>query len=224
MARTISWSGYSWDVRPPGTGEPGPNRWSDSSENVRVEGSDLLLSIVQDRFGRWTSAEVDNQRHLGYGTYRWVVATDLSSLDANEVLGLFTYSEAGPSHNEIDIEPSHWGHMSWPTGSVTVWQNADLGLSEQRNFNYSNDPPYVNAFTWSPGSVRFVVTDATGRTLFDSTIDRGVPVPSTEVPVINYWRFDDVAPIGGPHDAHLELHVGATRPELAAGEERRRWE
>jgi hypothetical protein len=24
----------------------------------------------------------------------------------------------------------------------------------------------------------------------------GVPVPSTEVPVINYWRFNNVAPIG----------------------------
>jgi hypothetical protein len=196
IARTISWSGYSWDVRPPGTGEPGPNTWSDSSDNVRVEGSDLVLSIVQDRFGRWTSAEIDNRRHLGYGTYRWVVATDLSALDANEVLGLFTYTDSGPSHNEIDIESSHWGHLSSPTGSVTVWQNADLGLSEQRNFDYSNRPPYVNQFTWAPGSIRFVVTDATGRTLFDSTIDTGVPVPSTEVPVINYWRFDNVAPVG----------------------------
>ena len=103
--------------------------------------------------------------------------------------------DSDSSNNEIDIEPSHWGDLSWPTGSVTVWQNADLGLSEQRKFDYSNHPPYVNEFTWAPGSIRFVVTDATGRTLFDSTIDKGVPVPSTEVPVINYWRFDNVAPV-----------------------------
>ena len=196
IARTISWSGYRWDVRSPGTGEPGPNRWSDSSENVRVEGSDLVLSIVQDRFGRWTSAEIDSRRHLGYGTYRWVVATDLSALDANEVLGLFTYGGSGPSNNEIDVEASHWGHRSSPTGSATVWQNAELGLSEERSFGYSDRPPYVNQFTWAPGSIRFVVTDATGRTLFDSTIAKGVPVPSTEVPVINYWRFGNVAPVG----------------------------
>ena len=195
-ARTISWSGYSWDVRPPGAGEPGPNRWSDSSGNVRVEGSDLLLSIAQDRFGRWTSAEIDNERCLGYGTYRWVVATDLSALDANEVLGLFTYGGSDASNNEIDIEASHWGRRSWPTGSATVWQNGDLGLSEQRSFNYSHRPPYVNRFTWSPGRVRFLVSDATGTIVLRWTISAGVPVPSTEVPVINYWRFNNVAPIG----------------------------
>jgi hypothetical protein len=155
-----------------------------------------VLSIVQDRFGRWTSAEIDNQRHLGYGTYRWVVATDLSALDASEVLGLFTYGGSDSSNNEIDIEASHWGHRSWPTGSATVWQNGARGLSEQRSFKYSDRPPYVNRFTWSPGRVRFLVSDATGTTLFTWTISVGVPVPSTEVPVINYWRFNNVAPIG----------------------------
>lgn len=112
------------------------------------------------------------------------------------MLGLFTYGDSGPSNNDFDIEPSHSGHLSWPSGSVIVWQNADLGLSEQRNFDYSNRPPCVNEFTWATGSIRFVVTDATGRILLDSTIDKGVPVPSTEVPVINYWRFDNVAPLG----------------------------
>jgi hypothetical protein len=90
-ARTISWSGYTWDVRPPGFGGPGPNDWSDSEANVRVDGTDLVLSIVRDAAGRWTSAEVDNQQHFGYGTYRWVVASELSDLDRYEVLGMFTY-------------------------------------------------------------------------------------------------------------------------------------
>ena len=196
-ARTISWSGYTWNVRPAGTGqEPGPNDWSDSTANVQVQGSDLLLSIVQDPSGNWTSSEVDNQQHLGYGTYRWVVATDLSALDANEVLGMFTYGGSDPSNNEIDIEPSHWGHMSNPTGAATVWQNANAGLSEARAFSYSSHPPYVDQFTWSPGRIDYLITDATGATLFAWTVTSGVPTPSTEVPMINYWRFNNVAPSG----------------------------
>lgn len=196
-ARTISWSGYVWDVRSAGTAEePGPNDWSDSASNVRVEGSDLLLSIVKGPAGNWTSPEVANRRHLGYGTYRWVVPTDLSALDANEVLGMFTYGGSSPSNNEIDIEPSHWGDLSNPTGSATVWQNADRGLSLERDFSYSAHPPYVNQFTWSPGRVDYLITDATGATLLAWTVTTGVPTPSTEVPVINYWRFNGIAPAG----------------------------
>lgn len=195
--RSISWSGYMWDVRPAGTNqEPGPNDWSDSTTNVQVQGTDLLLSIVQDSSGNWTSSEVDNQQHLGYGTYRWVVDTNLSALDANEVLGMFTYGGSDPSNNEIDIEPSHWGSLSNPTGSATVWQNGNAGLSVEHDFRYSAHPPYVNQFTWSPGRIDYLITDATGATLLAWTVTNGVPTPSTEVPVINYWRFNNVAPTG----------------------------
>jgi hypothetical protein len=107
---------------------------------------------------------------------------------------MFTYGGSDPSNNEIDIEPSHWGGMSNPSGSATVWQNANAGLSEERDFSYSSHPPYVNQFTWSPGRIDYLITDATGATLFAWTVTTGVPTPSTEVPVINYWRFNNVAP------------------------------
>jgi hypothetical protein len=109
---------------------------------------------------------------------------------------MFTYGGASPSNNEIDIEPSHWGAMANPTGSATVWQNANAGLSEERAFNYSGSPPYVNQFTWSPGRIDYLITDATGATLFAWTVTTGVPKPSTEVPIINYWRYQNVAPAG----------------------------
>ena len=105
-------------------------------------------------------------------------------------------AESDPSNNEIDIEPSHWGNMSWPTGSATVWQNANANGSEERGFRYSSHPPYVNQFTWSPGRIDYLITDATGATLLAWTVTIGVPTPSTEVPVINYWRFNNVAPVG----------------------------
>jgi hypothetical protein len=193
-ARSIAWSGYTWDVRPPGTGGPGPNAWSDSTDNVRVEGTDLVLATVRDASGTWTSAEVDNTRHLGYGTYRWVVSSDLSTLDAHEVLGMFTYGGDAPSNNEIDIEPSHWGNLAWDSGSVTSWQDAAANLSQGTTFRYSDRPPYVNQFTWEPGRISWLVTDATGATLLRWSVTSGVPVPSTEVPVTNYWRYKGVPP------------------------------
>ena len=196
VERTITWSGYMWNVRTAGWGGPGPNHWSDSNANVRTSGSDLLLSVVKDASGRWTSAEIDNQRNLGYGTYRWVVASDLSTLDAYQVLGMFIFGGAGPSITEIDLEPSHWGNLSWPNGSAAVWQNATTRAHESRIFNYSNHPPYVNQFTWSPGNVAFRVTDGTGATLLDWTVTTGVPRPSREVPIINYWRFHNAPPAG----------------------------
>ena len=196
MARSISWSGYTWDVRPAGFGAPGPNQWSDSEDNVHVDGSDLVLSVVKDASDRWTSAEVDNQQHLGYGTYRWVVASDLSGLDSHEVLGMFTYGGPSPSNNEIDFEPSHWGRLAWPGGSATVWQDAAGNQSISKTFDYTNRPPYVHEFTWTPGAIHYVVTDGAGKPLLDWTTTSGVPVPSTEVPVVNYWRYENSPPAG----------------------------
>jgi hypothetical protein len=196
QARTITWSEYTWDVRSQGLSAPGPNVWSDAPANVRVEGSELVLAIAQDADGRWAAAEVDNQLHLGYGTYTWVVNSDLGRLDADDVLGMFTYGGASPSNNEIDIEAARWGNPAWPSGSATVWQDVAADRSQSQPFSYSGRPPYVNRFTWEPGRVDHLVQDATGAVLLDSVVTSGVPTPSVEVPVINYWRFEGRAPAG----------------------------
>jgi len=197
VERAISWSGYTWYVRHPGWGGPGPNHWSDSTGSVRVSGSDLLLSIVQDRAGRWMSAEIDNARHLGYGTYRWVVASDLSSDDPNQVLGMFTVAGTGPLADEIDIEHSQWGNPLASNGSAAVWQDASVHANQSNTFTFSSHPPYVNQFTWSPGRASFLITDATGALLLNWTAVSGVPKPTDEVPVVNLWRFHGVAPSSG---------------------------
>jgi hypothetical protein len=194
--KSINWSGYTWNVRAPGTGGPGPNYWSDSLQNVDVVNGELLLAFAKNGpSGEWSSVELDCAKSLGYGTYRWVVNSRLDTLDAHTVLGMFTYDgSAGPSHNEIDIEPSHWGNMAWDNGSVTLWQNADTGANQSKTFNYTANAPYVNQFTWEPGKIRWLITDATGKVLLDLTTTTGVPVHKNEVPIINLWRFNNVAP------------------------------
>jgi hypothetical protein len=194
VQRTVSWSGYSWFVRHQGRANPGWNRWSDSGANVRVSGTDLLLSVVKDKSGAWTSAEIDNQKPLGYGTYRWVVASDLSTADPSQVLGMFTYG--GSSVDEIDMEASRWGNPLWASGSAVVWQDVRTHTREYEAFNYSAYPPYVHQFTWSPGRISFLITDATGAVLLDWTVTSGVPTPAGQIPIINFWRFHNVAPAG----------------------------
>lgn len=194
VERAIRWSGHAWFVRHPGWGGPGPNRWSDSPANVRVSGGELVLSIVRDKFGRWTSSEVDNQRHLGHGTYRWVVSSDLSKADPHQVLGMFNFGGTGPYADEIDLEASRWGNLLAPSGSAAVWQNLRTQAKAFTSFAYSDRPPYVHQFKWSQGRVEFLVTDAAGTVLLDWTVTAGVPKPSSEVPIINYWRFHGVPP------------------------------
>lgn len=191
--RAISWSGYTWYVRAPGRGAPQANVWSDSRANVRLSGGDLVLSVVRDASGRSTSAEIDNQRHLGYGTYRWVVTSGLSALDPYQVLGMFIYGSGAAGPDEIDLEASRWGNPLWPSGSAAVWQG--LGqVRQEATFSYSAQPPYINQLTWMPGRVNCVVTDGTGAVLVHWSATSGVPGPSAEIPIINFWRFHAVAP------------------------------
>lgn len=218
VARTITWSGQDWDVRPSGLGGPGPNRWSDSDNVVRVEGSELVLSIAQDASGAWTAGEIEGRRHLGYGTYRWVVDSDLSALDPYDVLGMFTYGGSDPSNNEIDIEPSRWGNPAWASGAATVWQDAANDLRQAQTFSYSARPPYINQFDWEPGRIHFEIVDAAGVRLLDWTARSGVPVPSTEVPITNYWRYQGMAPArpSSVRLASFQWFAPGTAPPLPA--------
>ena len=217
-ARTITWSGYEWHVRGAGVGVPGPNAWSDDGAHVRVDGADLVLSIAPDALGRWASAEIDSPRHLGYGTYRWVVASDVSVLDPADVLGMFTYGGPEPSHNEIDIEASSWAAPAGPAGSATIWQDAEGNLSRSASFPYTNHPPYRNQFTWAPGSVSYRITDATGALLLDWTDRSGTPTPSTETPAINFWRCCHAPDLTRPHSVRLRSFTFAPpgAPDTAA--------
>lgn len=200
-ARTIVWDGYRWDARSQGLTPPGPNLWSASRANAHVDRRTgaMVLCYSQNASGRWTSTELDAQRHLGYGSYRWRVSTDMAGEDANQVLGLFTYDDySPPSFNEIDIEYSHFGDPTNPLGDLTVWINQNAGVSDESVFRY---PPAakstVNEFDWTPGRVAYRITSAsTGAVIKSWTATRGVPVPHSEVPVMNWWRYGNAHPTG----------------------------
>jgi hypothetical protein len=95
------------------------------------------------------------------------------------------------------MEASQWGNPLWANGSTVVWQNVRTHTRQFTPFFYSSRPPYVHQFTWAPGRVSFLITDATGAVLLDWTATTGVPVPAGQVPIINFWRFHNAAP-GSP--------------------------
>lgn len=110
--RWLRFSGYDWWVksgqRPVG---PGPNHWSDSTNNVWVDALGRLHLRITNRSNQWQCAEVFSARSFGYGSYRFHVETDMDTLDPNVVLGMFTYSDDPTySYREIDLECTRWGN------------------------------------------------------------------------------------------------------------------
>ena len=112
----ISWSGRTWQVKSSQSKVgPGPNYFSAAPENVWVDASSRLHLRLTYRNGRWNCAELIGTQTLGYGTYVFEIASAVANLDANVVLGLFTWSDKAPAaHREVDIEFARWGNASDP--------------------------------------------------------------------------------------------------------------
>ncbi len=124
----FEWCGYWWEPENWGTASGQPQ-----ASQVTVDASGYLNLSIGLVNGQLVGSEIDSVRGdmgiagnpstWGYGTYEWVVGTDLSSLDPALVLGLFTFSAYGsatsvppnaygkggpPGQKEIDIEVSNW--------------------------------------------------------------------------------------------------------------------
>lgn len=190
---TIDFSGFSWEVKESGSEVgPGPNRFS--AENVTTDEHGLHLRIAQ-RGPRWTCAEVVAQGEFGYGTYTWALASDVTRLDRNAVLGMFTWSDL-PDHSnrEMDIEFARWGGTH-PRGSgVFTVQAASVG--ESFDFSITHGRGSRHTMSWGLGRVTFSSSTGAAPTTW-SYRGSDVPRPGGDVaPRINLWLFRGIAPAG----------------------------
>jgi hypothetical protein len=189
--KMIHFSGYDWAVQAAesdraGGGSPydPANAWTDQKGYLH-----LRMALLN---GRWTCAEVNLTRSLGYGTYTFVVG-DTSHLSPAAVLGMYTLDLGGTtdSSNELDIEVSRWGN---PTG---------------RNAQYVVQPFYVpqNVFRftapagvlthtlrWEPGVASFQTTLGSttkpgGKIVSSHLFTSEIPTPATETPYIDLFDF-----------------------------------
>jgi hypothetical protein len=155
--REIEFSGYVWRVKASETpAGPGPNYFSDRTQNVWVDGLGRLhLNIVQ-RNGRWYCSEVMTKESLGYGTYVFQIDTRVDLLDRNVVLGLFTWDDTAPEYNfrEIDVEFSRWGVEGNKVGQYVVQPWSHSGNMHRFDVVLT-DGAATSCFNWEASSVFF---------------------------------------------------------------------
>ena len=135
-ARTIQFSGSTWEVKAStiGVTGPGPNYFSYDESDVFVDAQGRLHLRISYHDGRWWSTEVINADPLAYGTYTFTLASRVDQLDPWPVVGLFTWDTGAPqvAYREIDIEHSRWGQPANDNAQFviqpwdTAWPHASL--------------------------------------------------------------------------------------------------
>jgi hypothetical protein len=194
--RTVQFSGYTWEVKSSDEGVgPGPNYFSDSTDNVRVDSSGRLHLKLTYSNGRWYCAEVINTQSLGLGRYSFRLGSPVSDLDSNVVLGLFTWSD-DPAYNnrEIDIEFSRWAKSDDLTNGQYVVQP----YQRTRNLRRISQRPLASSthsFDWRRTAVRFASSSAAPSTWTYRGSD--IPVPGSEHVRMNLWLFRGAFPTDG---------------------------
>lgn len=206
-ATTLQFGGYTWQVRPPGKGGPGPNLWNPG--NVWVDKAGLHLKISRVRNGdrtEWQCAELNTVQALGMGTYEFQVFGPIDRLDQNVVLGLFDYPtpDIGPDGtNEIDIEFARWGRPELPIGNYTVYPaSGKRGPEDHHAFSFTmRGNITTHRFIRSSSSVGLESfqerqTDRDGQIanwLYQAADKRFIP--QAPLPVhINLWLFQGKPP------------------------------
>jgi hypothetical protein len=201
--RTISFSGYEWKVK---TSEnpvgPGPNLFSDSTENVWIDNQDQLHLKITNRNGKWYCAEVISQKSFGYGEYIFYTASRVDKLNENVVLGLFTWSDDTEyNHREIDIEFSRWGQPANDNAQFVVQPYNRTENMYRFNAQLSEDNS-THSFDWRSDIISFQSIHGHYATPPDSSYiieswnytGEDIPTPGNENARINLWLFNSIPP------------------------------
>lgn len=125
--RFLSFSGYDWWVKNYAEAVgPGPNYFSDATNNVWVDGNGWLHLRITHRTNAWQCAELVSARTFGQGSYRFELNSAADSLNSKVTLGLFTWSDdPAYTHREIDVECGRWENPADVNNSQFVVQPFD---------------------------------------------------------------------------------------------------
>ncbi|MES2063779.1 MAG: glycoside hydrolase family 16 protein [Bacteroidota bacterium] len=203
---TISWSGYTWNVKAPtGTAGPGPNYWNPANVWVDTNGW-LHLKISKNLTNNhWECAEISSTQNFGYGTYQWQIDGPIATFDKNIVLGLFDYS-GNDGRDEIDIEFARWGNSAWPNLNYTIFPKAGdppAAASYSTEFTSPGGTYTTHRFKRTSTSVVFkslygFYDDDTNLFLTKTFNSPGTSISTLSMPVLlNLWCFNGLAPSNG---------------------------
>jgi hypothetical protein len=213
-SRHVLFSNVLWRVKDSGDQKvgPGPNYFSDDSENVSVDENGHLHVKITNRDGKWQSAEVihgsPDPEALGYGTYVFQVRGTIDVMDPFVVLGLFTWDSFAPEFNyrEIDVEIARWGNAADPTNAQYVVQPY---FTEGNLRRFTIDEPgeitTTHTFEWTADGVEFrswygdSSVAPTPLTLIDewSYVGGDTPPAGEENARVNLWLMSGIPPSNG---------------------------
>jgi hypothetical protein len=191
--RTVEFSGHTWQVKSSAEAVgPGPNYFSDSADNVSVDGQGRLHLKLTYSDGRWYCAEVINTRSLGYGRYSFELGSPVSNFDPNVVLGLLTWSDdPAYANREIDYEFSRWAN-------ARNRKNAQYVVMPYRwnrkRFRQPAVASSIQSFDWRQNAVTFTSSSGVPSTW---TSRGSVPPAGSEYVHMNLWLFLGAPPKNG---------------------------
>lgn len=216
-AVTLQFAGRSWTVKqannPVG---PGPNRFSNSANDVWSDDAGLHLTIHKTG-SFWYSTEVILNESHGYGTYVFQTTSRQDVLNANATFGAFTWDSFGGDtipnnpNREIDFEDGRWGNAADPTNSQVVVQPYFVNGNLKRITlpDLSQDAALTRFFTWSPTKIEFYTLRGHHSpvdfppesvihqfTYVANGTSHRVPTPGQENFRFNLWLFQSSAPVG----------------------------
>ena len=192
--KLLNFSGYEWKVRTIAGDRGGLNNLYDG-DNAWADSSGALHLRIHKKSDRWSCAEVELTRSLGYGTYV-VVVRDTTHLDPAVVLSMNTFDDWGGDqhYREMDIEFGRWGDSH-----------------SKNNAQYGIQPFYVPGnvapFTVPSGTLTHSLRWESGRASFmsirGSSGQPGAPVVSEHV-------FTSGVPSPGQETLQLLFYVVAS--------------
>lgn len=206
-ARQFEFSGYHWWVRNTAgnLAGPGPNYFSDSTNNAWIDAQGALHLKITHTNNTWQCVEVISDRNFGYGQYRFTVNAPVNTLDASAVLGMFTWSNDSAYNNrEIDIELSRWNY-AFGTNYVGDYAVSPYSVGQVLRFSLPADVTNsTHSFIWQTNNIAFQSLNGdfdpappAGNILQSWTSTKGIPPAGGEQVHINLWLNKGNPPING---------------------------
>jgi hypothetical protein len=208
--RWLNFSDYDWWVKtsPGSQVGPGPNYFSDSTNNVWTDPEGWLHARITNLSNQWQCAEIVSARTFGYGSYRFELGSRVDNLDTNIVLGLFTWSD-DPAYadREIDVECSRGFAADTNNAQFTV-QPYYLSGHYGRYCVPAGLSDSTHLFTWQSNVVTFQSQSGSYSAALNPTN------------VISTWVFANgsAVPQTGDENVHLNLWLLFGHPPAEGNE------
>lgn len=205
-ARTLTFADREWHVKASTYLEgPGPNYFSDSTNDVWVDADGRLHLKIAYHDNRWYSTEVFTTEPLGYGDYVFKLSSPVDQLNENVVFGLFTWDSVAPSDQhsrEIDVEFSRWGNPGNPNNAEYVVQPWDTPGNQHEFSMALAGTDSTHLFKWRENQIEFASYDGHTPTPgaeieFWTYTGSDVPLEDDGNARINLWLFNGTPPSDG---------------------------